>query len=75
MEWDDIVYLLLLILSVGLGDFTRRLESAHIKQLVSSSFGVLVVLVVSGWHALHCLIETTVNAIIICCLPAKYNRV
>jgi len=72
METDDVIYILLLFLSVLLGDVVRRIGDPKTKQNISTLFGSIIVVLVSRWHAIHCLIEAAVNGLIICFAPPKY---
>jgi lysophospholipid acyltransferase 7 len=65
MEWDDIVYLLLLFFSIGIGHFFRQIEDKENRKWLSSGLGFLLVFIVSGRHILHPIICTLVNAFII----------
>ena len=51
--WDDIIYLGLLLVSIGFGKITRQIQDKELRKLTSSGFGLLVVLIVSGWSTLH----------------------
>jgi lysophospholipid acyltransferase 7 len=65
MEWDDIVYLLLLIFSIGIGYVCRQIEDNESRKWLSSGLGFLLVFIVSGRHILHPIICTLINAFII----------
>lgn len=73
MEGDDVIYLLLLLVTIALGEAFRRLDNAKAKQSVGTSIGIAIVLVVSGFHVLHCAFTTAVNAVIICFVSPKYS--
>jgi hypothetical protein len=65
MEWDDLVYLSLLILSIGSGHFIRQIQDKESRKWLSSGLGFFLIFVVSGKHILHPIICTLVNAFII----------
>lgn len=65
MSFEDIIYLLLLFFCIGFGYVYRKIENVEQRKLVGTGVGLLVVFIVSGFHVLHSLITTFVNAIII----------
>ncbi|KDR10082.1 Lysophospholipid acyltransferase 7 [Zootermopsis nevadensis] len=65
MEWDDIVYLVLLLFSIGIGYVFRQIEDKETRKWLSSGLGFLLVLIVSGKHIMHPIICTAINAFII----------
>lgn len=65
MEWDDIVYLLMLFSCIGFGHFLRQIKNKRSQKWVATAFGFLIVLIASGRHILHPLITVLVNALII----------
>lgn len=71
MLWDDIIYLFLLLTTIGLGEVLRRIDNAKIKQNIATSVGLTIVFIVSGFHTLHCVLTTAVNALIIRFFPSK----
>jgi hypothetical protein len=73
MDGDDLIYLLLLLVTIVLGDVIRRIESPQLKQYSATCVGIVICIVVSGFHICHAIVETAINAIIICYLPSKYN--
>ena len=72
MNQDDVIYGLLLVVSIAFGDVIRRIESAKLKQIIASTLGVVLVYLVSNIHIAHPLFVTTVNAIFIRFLSPKY---
>lgn len=74
MEGDDVVYILLLFTTIVLGEGVRRLDNAHLKQSVGTSIGIAIVLIVSGFHILHCVAVVAVNALIVTFISPKYTR-
>lgn len=71
MEGDDVIYLCLLLLTIAVGEFIRRLDNAPLKQTVGTAIGIIVVFIVSGFHILHCLVTAIINAVIICFVSPK----
>lgn len=65
MNLDDIVYLCLLLASIGFGQVYRRIEHLEIKKWAGTLVGGAVILAVSGWHTLHPLLLTGVNILIL----------
>lgn len=65
MEWDDIVYLLMLFSCIGFGHFLRQIKNKRSQKWVATAFGFLIVFIASGRHILHPLITVLVNALII----------
>lgn len=71
MDGDDTIYLLLLLFTIAVGDVIRRIENPQLKQYSATVIGLLVCVTVSGVHICHAIVETAINAIIICYLPSK----
>lgn len=71
MLWDDVIYFLLLLTTIGLGEVIRRFDNAKLKQNFASIIGFAIVFIVSGFHSLHCVLTTAVNAFIICFFSPK----
>lgn len=65
MEWDDIVYLLMLFSCIGFGHFLRQIKNKRSQKWVATAFGFLIVFIASGRHILHPLITVLVNSLII----------
>lgn len=65
MNTDDIVYISLLVSGIVFGHFYRRVLDADRAKLLGTAFGLVIVVVVSGWHALHPLLSTAASALII----------
>jgi hypothetical protein len=63
--WDEVIYLFLLLATIGLGEVLRRFDNANIKQSISTAIGFAIVFIVSGFHTLHCVLTAAVNALII----------
>lgn len=65
MNSDDIIYLSLLIFSMGFGLYYRKITNPKHKKLLGALVGFLIVVIVSGIHVMHVLITALVNACII----------
>jgi len=71
MEWDDVVYLALLIFSIAFGKFLRQIEDLKTRRHVATLVGVSIVLLVSGKHIFHPLFVVLVNSLFIFFLDKK----
>ena len=65
MKVDDLIYLGLLAASIGFGYVYRRIEHIEARKWIGTLLGIVVTVVVSGWHTLHPLILTGANVLII----------
>jgi len=75
MLWNDVVYVLLLLLSIAMGPFYRRIEGSRMKQWIATLFGFALVICVSGLSILHPIITVLVNGVIITNLSWKYEYI
>lgn len=73
MLWNDVIYVLLLLLSVVIGPFYRKIEGPRAKQWIATLLGFALVVCVSGSSTLHPIITVLVNAAIITNLSWKYE--
>lgn len=71
MDWDDVVYLSLLLFSIGFGYFYKQIKDPQQKKLVGTGIGILVVFIVSGIHIIHPVVCTLINTGIILLLPKR----
>jgi len=62
---DDTVYVGLLVLSFAFSFIFRKVKNRSIKQWMSTIFGTIIMIAVSGLHVAHPIICTLVNAIFI----------
>ncbi|KAL0278376.1 UNVERIFIED_CONTAM: hypothetical protein PYX00_000211 [Menopon gallinae] len=72
MEWDDVIYLSLLIFTIVFGHYFRNLHDEVLKKRVSTTIGFAIVLLVSGKHALHPVICVFINSYIITRLDKRF---
>ncbi|GAB6020240.1 hypothetical protein CHUAL_002958 [Chamberlinius hualienensis] len=75
MNWDDIVYALLLLGSIGVGPLMRKVENPFYRQIISAIAGLTIVLLVSGWHTLHPIFLIVVNYLITILVNKRANFV
>lgn len=75
MNTDDIVYISLLVSCILFGQFYRNVLDAERAKLVGTAFGLLIVCVVSGWHALHPLLSTVACGAIILFVDKRYVHI
>lgn len=62
---DDIIYLALLVFSMCFGVYYRTIENPDVKKKLGALIGFVIVFIVSGFHCLHVLVSTLINACII----------
>lgn len=65
MVWNDVVYVLLLLISIAIGCFYRTIEDPRAKQWFATVLGFALVICVSGSSVLHPIVHVLINAIII----------
>lgn len=71
MKSDDIIYLTLLVASIGFGHVFRKLESPGARKWVGTCVGLGITVAVSGWHILHPVILVATNVLIMFHLPRR----
>lgn len=62
---DDTVYVGVLVLSFLFSFLFRKVKHKNFKKWMSTIYGLIIVLTVSGLHIVHPIICTLVNAIFI----------
>lgn len=72
MEWNDVIYILLLVVNILVGPYIRKIENVQVKKKVSACLGLAIALTVSGWHVVHPLFVTLCNAAIILLIDKRY---
>lgn len=65
MDFDDIVYVSLLIFSIVFGYYYRTIQQVDEKKKIGSIVGFIIVFIVSGFHIIHPIVFVLVNALII----------
>ncbi|CAL4091818.1 unnamed protein product, partial [Meganyctiphanes norvegica] len=61
MNTDDIIYVCLLLGTIGFGSIFRKLPSSEVRKWVGSVMGLVMITMVSGIHVLHPLTLTAIN--------------
>lgn len=72
---NDIIYLSLLLSSVAIGPYYRRLKTVHSKKWIGTCLGMLLILIVSGYNALHPFISIAIGIACIKLSTVKYCHV
>lgn len=62
---NDIIYLSLLLFSVGIGPRYRSLKTVQAKKLVGSLVGLILIIIVSGYSAIHPILSALMGIIAI----------
>lgn len=65
MNNQDVVYLLCLLTCIAIGSYTRKIKDESLRKFVNTAIGLLVVLIVSGVHILHCLLSFLLGAAVL----------
>lgn len=65
MNKDDIVYIVLLLLSILYGHFYKNIVLVYVKKWIGTVFGLFIIAMVSGWHCFHPIVSAFVCASII----------
>ncbi|XP_043491175.1 lysophospholipid acyltransferase 7 [Polistes fuscatus] len=68
---DDVIYVSLLLSCVAFGVVYRKFKNPHERQWISTSFGLILIILVSGTHVMHPLICLLINAVIVTRLSWK----
>ncbi|XP_064462895.1 lysophospholipid acyltransferase 7-like [Ornithodoros turicata] len=69
----DIIYTGLLLLCVMMGHFLYIIQSAGMRRNFCTVFGIILVVIVSGWHTVHPLTMTVVNSLIVIYVPVRFR--
>ncbi|XP_072932063.1 lysophospholipid acyltransferase 7 [Epargyreus clarus] len=72
---NDIIYLSLLLFSVGIGPYYRRLGSVNSKKWAGSILGILLIVIVSGYSAIHPILSALLGIIAIKQATVKYCHI
>lgn len=77
MERDDVIYCILLLLSILCGHFTRKIRNAEEKKFIGTFCGISIVLFASGRFMFHILFSYSICSLILLCLSKRYvnNRI
>jgi len=71
MDNDDIIYFILLLVSLFTGHFVKITNGYIARQRLVSGLGVAMVIVVCRQHCLHSLLSAVVNALIVLLVSAR----
>jgi len=71
MDNDDIVYCILLLVSLFTGHLVKMTSGCVARQRMVSAVGVVMVIVVCRQHCLHSLLSAVVNALILLFVSAR----
>jgi len=75
MEDDDIIYCILLLVSLITGHLVKVTSGCVARQRLVSGVGVAMVIVVCRQHSLHSLLSALVNALILLLVSARLVHV
>lgn len=62
---NDIIYLSLLLFSVAIGPYYRRISDINLKKWVGSLLGIILIIIVSGKNAFHPILSAFIGIITI----------
>lgn len=65
MNFDDIIYVSLLVSCILFGKIYHQLDNNDTKKWIGTIFGLLITFAVSGYHIFHPIIACIVCALII----------
>lgn len=65
MDTDDYYYLFILLLSIAFGYLYKDIKNKKDKKNIGTLVGLFVVIFVSGFHVLHCIVTVLINSAII----------
>ena len=71
MDNDDIIYSILLLVSLFTGHLVKVTNGCVARQRLVSGVGVVMVIVVCRQHCLHSLLSAVVNALILLLASAR----
>ncbi|EDV59075.1 lysophospholipid acyltransferase 7 [Drosophila erecta] len=76
MSIDDVIYVICLLACIGAGSYVRKIADEGQRKLVSTALGVVVVVIVSGLHSLHCFVSLALGtASVLLVHPSKGHLV
>ncbi|KAB7506011.1 Lysophospholipid acyltransferase 7 [Armadillidium nasatum] len=73
MNWDDIIYLTLLISSIAIGPVFRSFKNG--KEMFAAAVGSLMIILVSGFHAAHPLLATVFTIVLLKFCPKSHIHI
>ncbi|XP_034097570.1 lysophospholipid acyltransferase 7 [Drosophila albomicans] len=63
MSLDDVIYVICLLACIGAGNYVKKIRDETQRKTLCSVLGILVVVVVSGFHSLHCAISVALGTV------------
>lgn len=76
MNFEDVIYVTCLLTCIGAGNYVKKIRDETQRKFLSTGFGLLMVVIVSGWHSLHCLISTAIGSVAVIYIhPSKCHLV
>ena len=73
MTNDELFYVIILILSIAIGPLVTYTKHGVIRKILSSSIGILLVLVSCKTDIIHSFISTTITILIIKISNKRYD--
>ncbi|XP_064537994.1 lysophospholipid acyltransferase 7 [Drosophila montana] len=76
MSLDDVIYVICLLACIGAGSYVKKIRDESQRKCICSTLGIIVVVVVSGFHSLHCAISAALGtASVLLVHPSKCHLV
>ncbi|XP_068631762.1 lysophospholipid acyltransferase 7-like [Battus philenor] len=72
---NDLIYLGLLLFSVFIGPYYRNISSLHAKKWIGSMVGLLLIIIVSGYSAIHPILSGFLGIIFIKLTTVRYCHI
>ncbi|KAG6442394.1 lysophospholipid acyltransferase 7 [Manduca sexta] len=72
---NDIIYLSLLLISISIGPYYRGIKSVPTKKWAGTVFGILLIIVVSGYSAIHPILSATLGIFAIKLTSIRYCHI
>ncbi|XP_063362125.1 lysophospholipid acyltransferase 7-like [Cydia amplana] len=72
---NDIIYLSLLLFSVAIGPYYRSINSVNAKKWAGTGLGLLLIVIVSGYNAVHPILSALLGILAIKLATVKYCHV
>ncbi|XP_063824859.1 lysophospholipid acyltransferase 7-like [Ostrinia nubilalis] len=72
---NDIIYLSLLLFSVAVGPFYRSLGTVQAKKWSGTLLGLLLIVIVSGYSAIHPILSATLGILVIKATTVRYCHI
>ncbi|KAK0162097.1 hypothetical protein PV327_008462 [Microctonus hyperodae] len=72
---DDLIYVGILLGIIGFGSIFRNVKNPNEKKWISTAVGIFVSFIVSGWHIIHPILMTIINAAIISSVSRRTRHI